>query len=81
LPLIVNGYLEMIALTDDFDWNEEDAVVVQRQDALAVYANPDGNLVVRQQRWPDEDVFIVINRQQVRRVIEAMERVLKEASE
>jgi hypothetical protein len=69
-------------MTDDFDWSDRDCVVVKSQDAVAVYANNDGDLVIRRERsWNEEDdTLIVISRQHVRRIIEAMERVLKETS-
>ena len=67
-------------MSDDFDWSDEGSVVVHRQDAIAIYTNPDNNLVIREQRWPDDDTFIVIDRRFARAVIEAMERVLRETS-
>jgi len=69
-------------MSDDFDWGDKDSVVVKSQDAIAVYANGDNDLVIRrQQAWDEnEDVFIVISRNYARHVIEAMERVLKETS-
>jgi hypothetical protein len=64
----------------DFSWRETDAVVVRQQDAIAVYSNPDGDLVIRRrQAWDeDEDVWIVVAQTQIRTVIDAMEKVLKE---
>jgi hypothetical protein len=67
----------------DFNWRDTDAVVVRQQDAIAVYGNPAGDLVIRRrQAWDEnEDVWIVVARTQVRTVIAAMERVLKEIEE
>jgi hypothetical protein len=64
----------------DFSWRETDAVVVRQQDAIAVYSNPDGDLVIRRrQAWDEEeDVWIVVAQTQIRTVIDAMEKVLKE---
>jgi hypothetical protein len=66
--------------SEDFKWNDTESVVVRQQDAIAVYPNPAGDLVIRRrQAWnEDEDVWIVISAAQVRNVIGAMERVLKE---
>jgi hypothetical protein len=66
--------------SNDFSWRETDAVVVRQQDAIAVYSNPDGDLVIRRrQAWDeDEDVWIVVAQTQIRTVIDAMEKVLKE---
>jgi hypothetical protein len=64
----------------DFSWRETDAMVVRQQDAIAVYSNPDGDLVIRRrQAWDeDEDVWIVVAQTQIRTVIDAMEKVLKQ---
>jgi len=63
-----------------YDWTSENpSVVIQRQDAVAVYLNPDNDIVIRRQAdWPDEDddAFVVIPRAAARRFIEALERLL-----
>lgn len=66
--------------TEDFSWRDAGAGVVRQQDAIAVYSNPDGDLVIRRRRASDEDddVWIVVTQTQIRTVIDAMERVLKE---
>ncbi|MCP1760015.1 hypothetical protein [Bradyrhizobium japonicum] len=66
--------------TEDFSWRDTDSVVVRQQDAIAVYSNPDGDLVIRRRRsWDEEDdVWIVVAQTQIRTVINAMEKVLKE---
>ena len=55
-------------------------MVVRQQDAIAVYGNPDGDLVIRRrQAWDeDEDVWIVVAKTQIQTVIDAMTKVLKE---
>jgi hypothetical protein len=65
---------------EEFSWRDTDSVVVRQQDAIAVYSNPDGDLVVRRrQAWDEnDDVWIVVAQTQIRTVIDAMERVLKE---
>lgn len=64
----------------DFSWRDTEAVVVRQQDAIAVYSNPDGDLVIRRRRaWDEEDdVWIVVAQTQIRTVIDAMEKVLTE---
>ena len=66
-------------MTEKFDWTDRDTVVVSRQDALAVYLNPEGNMVIRRERnWDeDEDVFIVIDRRHVPHVAQMMLRLLE----
>lgn len=48
---------------NDFDWLTDKSVIVPEQQAIAVYRNPKGELVIRQMRaWCDEeDRFIVIH--------------------
>jgi hypothetical protein len=49
----------------EFDWNAFEGDVIQQQvEKVAVYANPRGDIVIRQERrWDEEeDVFIVIAR-------------------
>jgi hypothetical protein len=44
-----------------FDWSRDDgAVVVQQPEAIAVFMDEKGDIVVRQKQWPDEDVYVVI---------------------
>lgn len=47
---------------DDFNWNRDEAVTVPEQLRLAVYQNPYGAAVIRQERqWDDDgDTYIVI---------------------
>lgn len=47
----------------EFDWADNaDAIVLPEQSATAIYFNDDGGLVIRQQRWPDDDSYIVITK-------------------
>jgi hypothetical protein len=64
----------------NFDWNDQAGIAVGQQDAIAVYANDNGDLVLRRQKdWnEEEDSVIVIAPAYVRQLIEAMERTLKE---
>jgi hypothetical protein len=59
-----------LQMAQDFDWNDDEAVVVPSQDALAVYLNPRADVVVRRQRaWDeDEDVFVAIPRAHAKRI-------------
>ena len=45
----------------DFDWNDTDSVVLRAYGSIAVYENPQGDIVVRQRdALGDEDQFVVI---------------------
>lgn len=61
-------------MTDDFNWDDVDTIV-PAQGAIAVYENPHGNVVVREQvPYPEDDKWIVFLPQYaeaiVRRIIE-----------
>ena len=50
-----------VAIGDDaFDWADDESVVLREQPMTAAYFNKNGELVIRQARWPDDDVFIYI---------------------
>ena len=60
---------------DPFDWSaDNDSVVVMPQDPIAVYLNATNEIVIRQRQWPDDDAFIVIHKQNIDRIIEAIRR-------
>lgn len=58
----------------DFSWDDESAVVVEQVDAIAVYTNPKGRIVIRQAAsMGDDDSVIVIPRSQVENLILALQ--------
>ena len=63
-----------------FDWTNNHAVAVDQQDAIAVYSNDNGEVVIRRQKdWNEnEDSVIVVAPAYVRQFIEAIERTFKE---
>jgi hypothetical protein len=60
--------------SDDFNWyNKDDSIVVRHQPATAVYTNPHGEVVVRQQdQYGDEDDFIYIAKDNALKVAQAI---------
>jgi hypothetical protein len=50
--------------SDEFSWARDNAVIVREQRATAIYFNPEGELVIRQQAtWDrEEDAFIFISK-------------------
>jgi hypothetical protein len=46
---------------EDFDWSQDDSVILPEQPATAAYFNKREELVIRQRRWPDDDVVIFIS--------------------
>jgi hypothetical protein len=71
----------MVMTGDDFDWTDKDSVVVPSQEAIAIYENAAGNVVIRVQRaWnEDEDAFIVIARDNLPAVIEALKKIAEDS--
>ncbi len=69
-------------MADDFDWNDYESgdIVVQSVQAVAVYANPRGNIVIRQERdYADEsDSFVFVPLDRIEAVIERMREVQRE---
>jgi hypothetical protein len=61
----------------DFNWwGDDEAIVVRAQDAVAIYANGQGGIVLRAQRAWDEtdDSLVIVNRSNIIRVIYGMLR-------
>jgi hypothetical protein len=45
-------------MSADYDWSD-DEIVIHSQPRTAVYTNPHGQIVIRQDvGWPDEDHFV-----------------------
>jgi hypothetical protein len=64
--------------SDEFDWSNRKSVVVKRVDAIAVYRNEDGEIVIRQERATLEvDAVVTIPIQHAYSVLEAITRELK----
>ena len=67
-------------MSQEFSWNDTEAIIVKRTDAIAVYSNPEGNIVIRQEGidYGDDpgDQVIVIPRDRVSDVIEALSKEL-----
>ena len=61
----------MRSAPDDFNWHTDKTVAVRSQAALAVYANNDDEVIVREQaQYPDdEDCFVVINREHIPTIV------------
>lgn len=61
-----------------FDWNDRESVTVPEQLAVAIYRNPYGAVVIRQERaWDeDSDIYIIIQPENAEAVANA---ILREA--
>lgn len=57
---------------DDYTWDDED-VVLRRQPKTAIYWNVDGNLVIRQQGYDDDDdPYVVICKNNLQEFIDRL---------
>jgi hypothetical protein len=66
------------ANSNDFSWSDEALIVVKRVDAIAVYKNPQGDIVIRQEsRAGDEDNIVIVPAQYAYTLVESMQRLLK----
>jgi hypothetical protein len=59
---------------EGFDWFKDASVIVPEQQAVAVYRNQQGDIVIRQERsWSqDDDSFVVIHPDNLMRVIDRL---------
>lgn len=64
-----------IVPSGDFDWHDDVAIIVLTQPAIAIYTNPSGGIVIRQEGWgEDSDVFVVIRPENAAAVASAIMR-------
>ncbi len=62
----------------DFDWSDKDSIVVENVDAIAVYRNPDDDVVIRRQDTPDiGDAYVVIPLGHLPAIIAALQALEK----
>jgi hypothetical protein len=70
--------MKEMTMTDDFSWigaKNHDQVVVPEQAAIAVYENPNGDVVIRQQAaLGSDDHFIYIQPAYLPRLIASLEQ-------
>ena len=73
-----NRGMEMAESKDDFSWSDDALVVVKRVDAIAVYRNPQGDIVIRQERRTgNEDNIVIVPGQYAYTLVESIQRLLK----
>lgn len=65
----------------DWDWKLNESVVVESVQALAVYTNTGGSIVIRQQdSMGEDDDVVIVPRQHVSALIKALKAELKKPS-
>lgn len=67
----------------EFSWRDDaDAVVVRRQEPIAIYLNSDGAVVIRQEdQWNDDDPIIVVQCSNAQAVADALLAAARQAME
>jgi hypothetical protein len=68
------------AAEETVDANDASVVFRMRPQTM-VYTNPHGDLVIRQEQYPDEDAFVYIEARDVPILIERMMQVMAEAGQ
>lgn len=69
-------------MSEKFDWCDSSIVVIPRQDAIAVYTNVNGEIVIRQQdRDATEDRIIILNPDYAEELIIALQSEFLEIQE
>lgn len=65
---------------DDFDWHDDESVVLKSQPATAIYYNPKGHIVIRQERsWAEEsDPYVIISPENAVTFMEALAKRARE---
>jgi hypothetical protein len=67
-----------MAQSNDFSWSDQRLIAVKRVDAIAVYKNAEGDLVIRQEDPKGEaDKIVIVPQQYAYTVVEAMQQQLK----
>jgi hypothetical protein len=63
-------------MTPEFDWTDDESIVVKRQSAIAVYRNDAGDVVIRAEReWDrDEDSAVIVCAENIPALILALEK-------
>ena len=65
-------------MSNDFDWNKGDGVVLKPRSGVAVYPNAPGNIVIRVQCAPGDDEFIVLTIEEAESVVKGLEATIRE---
>jgi hypothetical protein len=71
-PAVVSPPAPTPDATDDFDWRTDDAVVLRSQPATAIFFNRDDDLIIRQQCDHDDDVAVIVTKQNVSAFLDAL---------
>ena len=65
---------------DSFDWRDDPAIVCRGHGPVAAYLNAAGQIVIRQESWPDDDPYIVINVECGHHLVGALQTLIAEAA-
>ena len=80
-PPLALAQTEVQTHNEDFRWEwepENEEIVVPEQLALAIYRNPWGQVIIRQQGFMEEDVYVRLNAESLPKVIAKLQRLLRD---
>ena len=79
-PVMGSGYAFRHLHDGDFDWNNDDSIVLQEQPATAIYHNRHGVIIIRQKAdWDAEhDTFAYLTPENAVTFMEALAKVHRE---
>lgn len=74
----IPGGFEVVQTSQDFDWAAADNLVIcQEQPKTVIYENPAGQLVIRQQNWPDDDAYVFFNLEHLPKLIAELQAIVE----
>jgi hypothetical protein len=77
----LSGTAKIETMSEEFSWQDNEAVIIKRTDAIAVYTNHDGDIVVIRQEGmglgdnPDDQI-VIIPRERAQDVIAVLSKEL-----
>ncbi len=76
-PVMGSGYAFRHLHENDFDWNDDDSIVLREQPATAIYHNSVGTIIIRQKAdWDAEhDTFAYLTPENAVTFMEALAKV------
>lgn len=76
----IRAVAKVINDADDFNWHDDDSIILREQRAVAVYRNKGRDLVIRQQAcWnDDEDAYVCVTPENEISFLEALAKKARE---
>lgn len=77
---VAQGKISLASPPDDddaarFNWNDDESIVLEEQPRTAIYENPNGDIVIRQYAWPDDDDTVIVCRSNLMKFVDRLTEV------